>query len=74
MKLTIIALLLSLSATATEKCKGVTKSGKPCQSTFVTKQGYCNAHNPSSAHCPYVKPDGTNCKMVSDGLCRFHKK
>lgn len=75
MKLTIIALLLSLSATATEKCKGTAKSGKPCQSTFVSKQGYCRAHDPASKHCPHIKADKSQCGMITDGsLCRFHKK
>lgn len=29
---------------STARCKGVTKAGKPCQSPFVDRDGYCPAH------------------------------
>ena len=71
----ILATIITFSANATERCKGTTKSGAPCKSTFVSKDGYCNGHNPSKKHCPYVKPDKTTCNMKTDGsLCRFHKQ
>ncbi len=70
--LSIAFVLLYLNVSA-NNCKGTTKAGQPCKSTFVAKTGYCRMHNPNAKHCPHVK-DGKQCGMVTDGSrCRFHK-
>lgn len=70
MKLIILAVCLFFNTS--EKCKGITKAGQPCKSTFVSK-GYCKAHNPSTKRCGFIKSDNKPCMMPSDGLCRVHK-
>lgn len=67
-------MLISLSAFATEKCKGTKANGEKCQGVILMKNGYCKAHDPNAKHCPKIKKDGKQCKMVTDGtMCRFHK-
>lgn len=77
MKHTITLVLLLITAGVSAQritCKGTTKSGQPCKSIMVSKEtGYCRSHNPAAKHCPFVKKDGSHCKMVTDGsICRFH--
>lgn len=52
--LTIALLLAGLTAFAGEPCKGTTKAGNPCKSKFVSKSGYCRAHDPNK---PKPTPD-----------------
>ena len=66
--LLILAIVFSLGG----GCKGTTKTGQPCKSTFVS-EGYCKAHNPSTKRCGFIKADKKPCMMPSDGLCRVHK-
>lgn len=60
------------------RCKGVTKSGKPCTSVIVNKKtGFCNAHNPNRPKCSAKNVKGEPCGMLpikGTILCRMHTK
>lgn len=67
MKLLILLLALQVP------CKGITKKGEPCKSTFVNKQtGYCRQHDPKAIHC--LKPGCGNIVKEQNTYCKWHKK
>jgi hypothetical protein len=72
-----LALLLSMSAIAgNPPCKGTTKSGQPCRSTIVSKEGYCGHHNPNGNKCGAATSKGQPCKVLvkeAGQKCRFHQ-
>lgn len=45
-----------LDATKPKRCKGITKSGKPCQSTWLGPDGYCQHHSPGLAGEKAIEP------------------
>ena len=50
-----IALMLTgLALSAQIPCKGKTKAGSACKSKFVSKSGYCHAHDPNK---PVLTPE-----------------
>lgn len=74
---TIISLFVVMTAQAqtVDKCKALTKAGKPCRNTAVIN-GYCRLHNPLAFRCGYLKADKKPCmnRVKTEGdRCRFHK-
>jgi hypothetical protein len=71
----ILSIVLSITLSITP-CKGVTKSGEPCKSTFVNKEtGYCRIHDPNAHRCGEMTKAGKPCQMVTkEGACRNHQK
>lgn len=75
--ITIAILLLSITANAQTTCKGITKKGEPCKSTFLVKgTGYCRSHNPMAIHCAHMNGNKQCGNVVTKqgDLCRSHKQ
>jgi hypothetical protein len=73
----LIMSILSLSAVAQTRCKGVKANGEQCKITAVNTAGYCRFHDPTAPTCTAIKKDGKRCKMkVKEGVkfCQFHNK
>lgn len=68
----VLALCLESAFAAVTPCKGTTKKGTPCKSTFVGKSGFCRAHDPATPRCGKPTSSGAPCK-VAGTTCRFHK-
>jgi hypothetical protein len=58
-------------------CKGITKAGNPCKSTFVVKgTDFCNSHQQNAIKCAGKNAKGEKCGnsvKVAGAYCRFHE-
>lgn len=75
-KLLTILLLCTLSAGASDLCKGTYKNGSPCKNK-ATIEGYCKLHSNKTPRCGATNKDGSKCMRavkVEGKKCFIHQE